>query len=180
MRDEAAQTEFTPFHSSRQANPNSAVVRFTPQPGSRYHVRVRLAEGQAGRFHLAVLGAGLQHVTAADSVCFPADGSAVVAVGAVDGEGRRLGYSACGSTRRPGKPELVGVVPFVSSWRQQPFSGTSAAAPQAAGLATLWWSHYPGRTAEQVRGVLRASARDLGPRGCDPETGYGLIQLPRE
>jgi subtilisin family serine protease len=69
-------------------------------------------------------------------------------------------------------------VPFPSAWRGRPFSGTSASAPQAAALAALWWSRYPGWTGMQVRTALRSSARDLGPPGHDFETGYGMIALP--
>src|SRR5262249_47481684 len=120
VRDGAAQTEFTPITAPRQMNPNSASIRFTPQAGSRYQVRVRLAAGPPGHFHLVALGGGLERATASDSVCFPADGSEVVAVGAVDSAGRRQDYSACGSASCVGKPELVGAVPFVSAWRSRP------------------------------------------------------------
>ena len=58
------------------------------------------------------------------------------------------------------------------------FAGTSAAAPQAAGLAALWWSRHPGWTAKQVSHALRAAAVDLGPPGHDWETGYGRLALP--
>ena len=60
----------------------------------------------------------------------------------------------------------------------RPFTGTSAAAPQAAGLAALVWSRHPDWTAAQVQEALRTAARDLGPAGHDFETGYGLIHLP--
>jgi subtilisin family serine protease len=99
-------------------------------------------------------------------------------VGAVDESGRRTPYSSCGPNSSQPKPDLVAPVPFASFTRWQPFSGTSAAAPQAAALAVLWWSRYPGWTAAQIRQALIQSARDLGPKGHDFETGYGLIHLP--
>ena len=62
--------------------------------------------------------------------------------------------------------------------RTQPFGGTSAAAPQAAGLAALWWSKHLDWTAGQVKQAMRDSALDLGPPGHDYETGYGMLKLP--
>jgi subtilisin family serine protease len=157
-----------------------AVARFLPQAGHIYRVRVRAAGGRPGTFHLASLGSGLAHATAHGSIPFPGDGPEVIAVGAVDSDGQRVGYSSCGPNSRAPKPDLVAAVPFPSLWRARPFSGTSAAAPQAAGLAALLWSRHPDWSARQVRQALRDSAHDLGPTGHDYETGYGLIALPAE
>jgi hypothetical protein len=155
-----------------------AIARFPPLPGHAYAVRLHLLNGQPGLFHLVALGAGLQYSTAGGSIPFPADGPGVIAVGAVGASGRRMFYSSCGSGPGRPKPELVAPVPFVSLWRAQPFSGTSAAAPQAAGLAALIWSRHPTWTAAQVRQAFLAAAHDLGPPGPDVETGFGMIALP--
>jgi subtilisin family serine protease len=159
-----------------------AVVRFLPQAHHDYQVQVRAAQGprpgEAAPFHLSVLGAGLEHWTSRGSISCPADGPAVLAVGAVDDDGRRLFYSSCGPNSRRPKPDLVAEVPFPSLLRDRPFAGTSAASPQAAALAALWWSRHPDWTAERVRSAMLSSARDLGPPGHDWETGYGRINLP--
>src|SRR5262249_18698379 len=109
----------------------------------------------------------------------PADCPAVQAVGAVHSDGNRACYSSCG-TSAFAKPDFMAQVPFPSMCRNRPFTGTSAAAPQAAALAALCWSRHPDWTAPQVPGALRAAARDIGPPGHDHETGYGLIMLPDE
>jgi subtilisin family serine protease len=155
-----------------------SVVRFVPEPRQTYQVRVRPLSGPAGSFHLVVLGGDLRYATAPGSIPCPADGPEVVAVGAVAPSGRRAWYSSCGPNSRRPKPDFVAPVPFPSLWRTQPFTGTSAAAPQAAALAALWWSRHPEWTAQQVRDALQASALDLGPPGHDYETGYGLVRLP--
>jgi subtilisin family serine protease len=165
---------------ARAAERCSAVVRFTPQPQHTYRARVHFAAGKPGTFHLAALGSGLGHATARGSIPFPGDGPEVIAVGAVDADGQRTGYSSCGPNSRQPKPDLVAVVPFASLWRPRPFAGTSAAAPQAAGLAALLWARHPEWTAQRVRQALCAAARDLGPPGHDYETGYGLIRMPEE
>jgi subtilisin family serine protease len=155
-----------------------AVVRFLPHGNHTYQVRVRFAGGRAGSFHLSALGGGLLYSTAKGSITFPGDGPEVIAVGAVDSDGQRSGYSSCGPNSCRPKPDLVATVPFPSLWRPRPFTGTSAAAPQAAGLAALLWTSHPDWTAYQIRDTLQKSARDLGPPGHDVETGYGLISLP--
>jgi subtilisin family serine protease len=158
-----------------------AVVRFLPVLGCRYQVRLRCPGGagdKTGPFHLVVLGGNLGCATARGSIPFPADCPAAHAVGAVDAEGRRLSYSSCGPNSRLPKPDLVAEVPFPSLWRERPFAGTSAAAPQAAGLAALWWSRHPDWTARQVSEAMKSAARDLGPPGHDFATGYGRLALP--
>jgi hypothetical protein len=159
-----------------------AFVRFTPQIGSRYFARVRClpvtSAKQSDPVHLVVLGGGLHYTTACGSIPFPAECPAVLAVGAVDSGGQRLAYSSCGPNSCFPKPDFVAEVPFPSLWRDRPFSGTSAAAPQAAGLAALVWSCHPTWTADQVTCQFREAARDLGPKGHDVETGHGLLVLP--
>jgi subtilisin family serine protease len=155
-----------------------AVARFQPEAFHTYQVRIRARHGTEAPFHCLALGSSLACSTAPGSVCFPADGPEVIAVGAVDYQGRRCAYSACGGATLPQKPDLVAPVPFPSLGRVRPFAGTSAAAPQAAALAALWWSRQPTWTATQVRDQLRSSARDLGLPGYDAETGYGLVCLP--
>ena len=159
---------------------SSAIVYFKPESGHSYQTRVQLVRGPAGVFHLTVMEATLENTVARASVCFPADGPTVIAVGAEDGSGHRVWYSACGPNSARLKPDLMATIPFPTQWRERLFGGTSAAAPQGAALAALLWSRHPDWTADQVRAALRTSAHDLAPPGPDRETGYGLIHLPKE
>ncbi len=138
-----------------------AAARFEPEVGHSYAARVRLVRGTPGTFHLTVLGGGLEESTARGSVPFPGDGAEATAVSAMDGEGRRPDYCSYGAD---GKPELAAIVPFPSLWRPRPFSGTSAAAPEAAGLAAVLLSRHPAWTAVRVRASL--------------EMGRGTVHLP--
>ncbi len=154
----------------------SVAVRFQPTDGKTYSVRVKRLRGEKGEFRLVVLGGSLEYHDCSGSVAFPADGSAMIAVGAVTADGQRASYSACGYDES--KPELVARVPFPSVWRSLPFSGTSAAAPQAAGIAALCWSHYPQQTAQQIKKRLYEACLDLLTPGRDPQTGWGLLRMP--
>ena len=55
------------------------------------------------------------------------------------------------------------------------FNGTSAAAPNAAGVASLVWSANRNLTAVQVQQILSQTATDLGTAGYDNLTGHGMI-----
>ena len=157
----------------------TAVVRFLPQPGHAYSVRIHSASGEAKvNFHVFVLGGSLRQTRAGSSISFPGDGPEVITVGAVESDGQRAPYSSCGPNSPSPKPDLAALVPFESRFRARPFAGTSAAAPQAAGLAAVLWSAHPDWSAAQVRKALNEAARDLGPRGHDWETGHGQVRLP--
>jgi subtilisin family serine protease len=180
VRDALSEAEVARSTVCHAGDDGCAVARFTPSSGRRYQVSVRLLEGKASAFHLVVLGGYLGYARVKGSIPFPGDGPEVIAVGAVDAKGERVDYSSCGPNSKQPKPDLVAMVPFPSLCRARPFSGTSAAAPQAAGLAALVWSSHPDWTAGKVRETLLHSARDLSAVGHADETGYGLIRLPEE
>jgi hypothetical protein len=159
-------------------NPGARVVRFDPEAGASYFVQVRLKKGRPTPFHVVALGGNLAVTTCGGSICCPADNPAVLAVGAVDQEGHRQSYSSCGPNSAQPKPDLVAPVPFPSMWRSRPFSGTSAAAPQAAAIAALYWSAHADWTASRIRGSLRDSAWKLAAKTPDSETGYGRVAFP--
>lgn len=56
-----------------------------------------------------------------------------------------------------------------------PSNGTSAAAPNVAGVASLVWSANPDLSASQVNGILHETAYDLGFQGYDYEYGSGFV-----
>ncbi|HEY9665187.1 MAG TPA: S8 family serine peptidase [Coleofasciculaceae cyanobacterium] len=55
------------------------------------------------------------------------------------------------------------------------FTGTSAANPNLAGIASLVWSVNPSLTGGQIRQVLAETAMDLGTVGRDNTYGSGLV-----
>jgi hypothetical protein len=57
-------------------------------------------------------------------------------------------------------------------------SGTSFSAPIVAGAAAWVWTARPELDASQVLEVMRRSGRDLGPRGFDADTGFGMLDVP--
>ncbi|HEX3798839.1 MAG TPA: proprotein convertase P-domain-containing protein [Verrucomicrobiae bacterium] len=56
-----------------------------------------------------------------------------------------------------------------------PFFGTSAAAPHAAGIAALIKSYNPSLNEAQIRSVMTTSALDIGALGVDRDSGSGIV-----
>ena len=54
-------------------------------------------------------------------------------------------------------------------------TGTSVAAAEVSGVAALLIERNPSLTPEAVRRILMRTAKDLGPRGRDPNFGAGLV-----
>ncbi|QGQ93490.1 peptidase S8 [Paenibacillus psychroresistens] len=54
--------------------------------------------------------------------------------------------------------------------------GTSMAAPQVAAACALLWTKYPTMSPAEIRNMIRQTAQDIGPKGWDEHTGYGLLR----
>jgi hypothetical protein len=156
----------------------TTAVRLDVQAGKRYDVALRVTGQPKGTFHVVALGGDLDIARSGGSIPFPGDGTNVVTLGAVDRDRHRLAYSSCGPNSSRPKPDFVAQVPFPSRCRERPFTGTSAAAPQGAGLAALLLCRWPHSTPIEIHEMLRTSAVDLLTPGHDDETGYGLLRLP--
>ena len=106
----------------------------------------------------------------------------VVAVGAVDppGGSRIADYSSRGPTTDGRvKPDLSAPSGVRSvSYGGARFSGTSAAAPAAAGAAALLAGADLARPGPGLAALVRHLARDLGPTGDDNSFGSGVLRLP--
>ncbi len=120
-----------------------------------------------------------------------AQNPAVLSVAAVDDVGRPASFSSRGPVLMEDgseaswlKPDIAapgvsissaaaGARTGTSTYTQ--LSGTSQAAPHAAGVAAILREAAPELSAVEVHEVLRRSARDLGPPGPDAVTGHGYL-----
>lgn len=119
----------------------------------------------------------LQYRDRAGSLVAPGDAQQAVTVGAWDAQVERVHrYSGAGPTA-DGRTGVDVVAP--SPREAQPvaaeFDGTSAASAYVAGVAALVRSANPDLSPRQVNAVLAATARDVGPAGRDPVSGYGVV-----
>jgi len=112
-----------------------------------------------------------------------ADGDSVLAVGATDTLGVRIGFSSMGPTADGRiKPNVMAVGAGAATCAIPGpgvalVSGTSFAGPIMAGLATCLWQALPNRQAYQILDLLeRCSNRSTNP---DTLNGYGVPNLQR-
>lgn len=148
-------------------------------------------EAAAGAGAIIIGAAGNQ---SSDLPTFPAAHPDVIAVSAVDIQLQLAPYSNRGSwidlaapggftgtdingdgfgdgVLSTGGSDPGGVVRFEYVFSQ----GTSMAVPHVSGVAALMLSVNPNLTAADVRDILQATARDLGPPGPDDSFGHGLL-----
>ncbi|HZG71135.1 MAG TPA: S8 family serine peptidase [Chondromyces sp.] len=121
-----------------------------------------------------------------NNILYPAKYSNVIAVGSVNSKLQRTSLSSTG-------PELEFVAPGETIYSTIPkdldfdgkpdgyttMSGTSMATPFVTGSLALLKEQYPQKTAQQLREMLQASAKDLGAPGRDIQYGFGLVQAKR-
>jgi len=105
---------------------------------------------------------------------YPAAYEIVIAVGAIDQNDQRCGFSNWGPNLELVAPG-IGILSTYPSNSYATLSGTSTAAPHVAGVAALVWSKYPFLTNHAVRDRLAQTADDLGAVGFDEYYGYGKI-----
>lgn len=114
---------------------------------------------------------------ATDDVNYPAKYASVIAVAATNDADGTPSWSSEGPAVEVAAPG----VQVLSTWHDggtRTASGTSMASPHVAGAAALLLDADPGLSNACVRGILAASAEDLGAPGHDNFYGHGLINVP--
>jgi len=160
-----------------------AFTRNAPTPGT-FGVSIHRVGGAAPRvFDLFIFGGVMKEfVVPGGSVLNKSDaGGGVISVGAVNWQTSNAVefFSSRGPTSDGRlKPELVAPDGVSTSFPVgsifNPFFGTSASAPHAAGLAALLLSKVPSLTPGQLRTALLDATLDLGQLGPDNTFGHGL------
>ena len=113
---------------------------------------------------------------------FPAFYPHVLTIGATNESGRVAGFSSI-------SPSVDLVAPGVHIPVADPASanppgydlaanGTSFASPIVAGAAAWIWTRRPDLDNTQLFELLRRSGTDIGDRGFDNASGYGLLNIP--
>lgn len=109
---------------------------------------------------------------------YPAAYPEVLAVSATDKNLKRAPFSNYGAYVDVVAPG-VNIASTYPDNQYAALSGTSMASPHVSALAGLIRSVNPKLSNEQVMGIIKQTATDLGPKGKDPYFGYGEIQINR-
>jgi thermitase len=129
----------------------------------------------SGNGALLVAAAGNDGGTAPS---YPAAYPQVVSVAAVDRNGAHAPFSTANADVEVSAPG----VDILSTWLgggYRTLSGTSMATPHVAGVAAIIAARNPGGGAAAWRAKLTSAVDDLGPKGRDPQFGFGLVDLRR-
>ncbi|HEY9856077.1 MAG TPA: S8 family serine peptidase [Stenomitos sp.] len=98
----------------------------------------------------------------------------VIEVAATDSRNGKAEFSNWGKTVTVAAPG-VDILSTVPGKTYELMSGTSMAAPCAAGVVGLIRSRFPNFNRDQVKDQLIKTAQDLGDKGFDKKYGYGLV-----
>ncbi|SIS50526.1 S8 family serine peptidase [Belliella pelovolcani] len=145
-------------------------------------------QGRGGLGSIVVFSSG-NH---GSCISFPRNINGAITVGAINNNGQIWNYSNTGPEMNlvapSGDTDLNGNVRttdrmgnngYENGNYTNRFGGTSAAAPQVAGVAALMLSVNPNLTEIQVRTILQQTATDMGPAGFDNTFGYGRVNAEK-
>ena len=133
---------------------------------------------EAARRKGIVLIAAAGNAGANSPPLYPAANPNVIAVSATDAEDKLFEQSSRGrhiALAAPGAQVLVAI----PDGGYELSSGTSYSAAEVSGIVALMLQRKPNLTPDQVRTILRATAKDLGPIGPDVMFGAGLVDAYR-
>jgi hypothetical protein len=115
------------------------------------------------------------------SLSYPATFPHVLTVGATDEEDRVTVFSSSSpglDLAAPGQDIPAAIPKIFNPAGYAAVDGTSFSAPLVSAAAAAVWTLRPTLTNTQLFQVMRRSARDVGRRGWDADTGYGILDLP--
>jgi subtilisin family serine protease len=144
--------------------------------GSR-DLAVELAVKQAVALGSLVVAASGNSGEEGSPIGYPAALAHVTTVAATDSAGAVASFSSRSNYVDLAAPGVGILVASAIGGNWQPEDGTSFSSPIVAGAAAWIWTARPELTAMQLAEVLRRSARDIGPPGRDPASGFGELDV---
>jgi subtilisin family serine protease len=133
---------------------------------------------KAARLRGVILVAAAGNAGPRSRPLYPAADPNVIAVTATDEEDQLFSAANRGTHIAVAAPGVELWLPGLNGTYQET-SGTSFAAAEVSGTVALMIERKPSLTHDEVRRALMSTARDLGPRGIDPQFGAGLVDAYR-
>lgn len=114
-----------------------------------------------------------------DNIEYPAKYETVIGVSSVDSDNKRAIFSSTGSANEIAAPGISLLTTNVNKSYIRS-SGTSLSAAYVSGILALYKQRNKSLTNKDIREELIRNAIDLGEKGQDNSTGYGLVQSPND
>lgn len=152
---------------------NGANVLNHSYGGSQYSTTLRLAFAYAYKMN-RVSVASMGNDNTSDPRYPAAFGQGIIAVGATDHNDDHASWSNTGNHIDVAAPGVL----ILSTWRGNGYhtiSGTSMAAPNVSGIATLLKGYNSSLYNDDIENIIRFAIDDKGPLGWDDEYGTGRI-----
>jgi Subtilase family len=137
---------------------------------------------------MSVFGAGSLVVASAgndreggSSFSYPATFAHVLTIGATDENDRVTSFSSTSPAMdlaAPGQDIPAAIPTLYNPTGYATVDGTSFSSPLVAAAAAAVWTVRPTLVNTQLFQIMRHSARDVGKRGWDVNTGYGILNVP--
>ena len=137
---------------------------------------------------MSVFGAGSLVVASAgndreggSSLSYPATFAHVLTIGATDENDHVTSFSSTSPAMdlaAPGQDIPAAIPTLYNPTGYATVDGTSFSSPLVAGAAAAVWTVRPTLVNTQLFQIMRHSARDVGKRGWDVNTGYGILNVP--
>jgi len=137
---------------------------------------------------MSVVGAGSLVVASAgndreggSSLSYPATFAHVLTIGATDENDHVTSFSSTSPAMdlaAPGQDIPAAIPTLYNPTGYATVDGTSFSSPLVAGAAAAVWTVRPTLVNTQLFQIMRHSARDVGKRGWDVNTGYGILNVP--
>lgn len=133
-----------------------------------------------GNGSLVVASAGNDR-SEGSALSYPASFPHVLTVAATDEADKVASFSSASpkmDLSAPGENMTVAVPTVWNASGYASYDGTSFSAPLVSAAAAAIWTLRPTLTNTQLFEVMRRSARDVGGRGWNADTGYGVLDIP--
>lgn len=114
-----------------------------------------------------------------DNIEYPAKYESVISVSSVDSDYKRAIFSSTGSANEIAAPGISLLTTNIKKSYIRS-TGTSLSAAYVSGILALYKQQNKSFTNKAIREELIRNAIDLGEKGRDSSTGYGLVQSPND
>ena len=157
-----------------------SVINLSLGSRNRFFVEQEAMMAAFGTGSLIVVAAGNEREHGSPRE-YPADYAHILTIGATDQNDHVTVFSNRSTfmdLAAPGQDIPAAIPTSIFPDGYSSVDGTSFATPLVAGASAAVWTARPSLDNTQLFDLMRFTARDVGPRGRDRDTGFGILDIP--